>query len=141
MSREKKSPKRAEYRYLLTRDLGSLLTLEAPRRVLFCMLNPSTATAETDDRTIRRVIGSTSPETVFQIPGNAVPLHRNTHASSTTRGRREGQSLQVSWHARDAHDGPVPVDDNRRGRGTPACASRCSGCTAGAAAARPRSTA
>ena len=56
MNPETKSADCAEYRYLLTRDLRSLLTLEAPRRVLFCMLNPSTASADTDDPTIRRVI-------------------------------------------------------------------------------------
>lgn len=56
MSRETKSAERAKYRYLLTRDLGSLLTPEAQRRVLFYMLNLSTATPETAHPTIRRVI-------------------------------------------------------------------------------------
>ena len=67
MSGETKSANRAEYRYLLTRDLGSLLTLEAPRRVLFCMLNPSTATAETDDPTIRRVIRFAAREEATEL--------------------------------------------------------------------------
>jgi hypothetical protein len=39
------------YRYRLERDLGSR------RTVTFCLVNPSTATAETDDATIRRCIG------------------------------------------------------------------------------------
>ncbi len=72
MSRETKSAERAEYRYLLTRDLGSLLTLEAPRRVLFCMLNPSTATAETDDPTIRRVIRFAAREAASRWPSAVV---------------------------------------------------------------------
>ena len=67
MSRETKSADRAEYRYIYTRDLGSLLTLEAPRRVLFCMLNPSTATAETDDPTIRRVIQFAAREDATEL--------------------------------------------------------------------------
>ena len=52
----------ANYRYLLTRNLGSLFTTTSPRRVLFCMLNPSTATAEEDDPTIRRVVQFASRE-------------------------------------------------------------------------------
>ena len=67
-----KSAERVEYRYLLTRDLGSLLTLEAPRRVLFCMLNPSTATAETDDPTIRRVIRFAAREAASRCPSAVV---------------------------------------------------------------------
>lgn len=43
------------YRYELERRLGGLF--EAPRTVLFVMLNPSTADAETDDATIRRCKG------------------------------------------------------------------------------------
>ena len=67
MSRETKSADCAEYRYLLPRDLGSLLTLEAPRRVLFCMLNPSTATADTDDATIRRAIRFAAREEATEL--------------------------------------------------------------------------
>lgn len=40
------------YRYMLSRDTGNLLATDAT--VLFVMLNPSTADADTDDRTIRR---------------------------------------------------------------------------------------
>ena len=39
------------YRYLLTRELG------AERPLVICGLNPSTATAELDDQTIRKEIG------------------------------------------------------------------------------------
>ena len=48
-------PETASHRYLLTRDLRSLL-VPTPRRVLFCMLNPSTATAHEDDQSVRKVI-------------------------------------------------------------------------------------
>lgn len=48
--------RRAEYRYLLTRRLHPVLG-EPDRRLLFCMLNPSTADEENDDPTIRRCIG------------------------------------------------------------------------------------
>lgn len=41
------------YRYTLERDVGSLVS---SGRVLFVMLNPSTADASTDDPTIRRCI-------------------------------------------------------------------------------------
>lgn len=50
------------YRYTLTRTVGGLLwpiTQEHPT-VLWVMLNPSTADADTDDPTIRRCIGFTS---------------------------------------------------------------------------------
>lgn len=40
------------YRYVLRRSLGSILRWYRP--ILFIMLNPSTADAETDDPTIRR---------------------------------------------------------------------------------------
>lgn len=40
-----------KYRYTLSRDLG-----EPSKRVAFCMLNPSTATEDVDDPTIRRCI-------------------------------------------------------------------------------------
>ena len=45
-----------EYRYTLRRELASLPIL-FPKRVLFCALNPSTATATEDDPTVRRMIG------------------------------------------------------------------------------------
>lgn len=41
-----------KYRYVLRRSLGSVLRWHKP--ILFIMLNPSTADAETDDPTIRR---------------------------------------------------------------------------------------
>jgi hypothetical protein len=41
-----------KYRYVLRRSLGSILRWHKP--MLFIMLNPSTADAETDDPTIRR---------------------------------------------------------------------------------------
>lgn len=44
-----------KYRYRLTRAFGSLL--EGQKRILWVMLNPSTADHETDDATIRRCIG------------------------------------------------------------------------------------
>ncbi len=54
----------ASYRYTLSRDIGrhSPGLFEAgstpgPQRVLFCMLNPSTANDLTDDPTVRRCIG------------------------------------------------------------------------------------
>ena len=43
------------YRPKLKRDLGRLASSGAEQRVLFCMLNPSTADEETNDRTITRV--------------------------------------------------------------------------------------
>lgn len=43
------------YRYTLTRDWG-LSLVEGMRRMLFIMLNPSTATAEINDRTVVRCI-------------------------------------------------------------------------------------
>ncbi|MYH30453.1 MAG: DUF1643 domain-containing protein [Acidobacteria bacterium] len=45
-----------DYRYTLERDLGGLLA-PRPKHVLVCGLNPSTADAERDDPTSRRVIG------------------------------------------------------------------------------------
>ena len=45
------------YRYLLNRRLGPWLNGPRHRRVLVCMLNPSTADEHTDDPTIRRLIG------------------------------------------------------------------------------------
>ena len=49
------------YRYTLTRALQpSMLT--DPKRVLFCMLNPSTADAHSDDPTIRRCMGFAARE-------------------------------------------------------------------------------
>ena len=45
------------YRYGLGRRLELDLFSQAKRRVAFCMLNPSTATHDTDDPTIRRCIG------------------------------------------------------------------------------------
>lgn len=46
------------YRYLLTRELGGAASPRARERVAaFCGCNPSTATAETDDPTVRRDIG------------------------------------------------------------------------------------
>ena len=44
-----RTARRAEYRYLLTRDLGSLLTLETPPRVLFCMLDRDRDLRRPDD--------------------------------------------------------------------------------------------
>ena len=44
------------YRYRLHRDLGRVM-FGPGGTVLFCMLNPSTATATTDDPTIRRCMG------------------------------------------------------------------------------------
>lgn len=44
----------ATYRYTLTRDLGGLMPL---KRVVFVMLNPSTADQVEDDPTIRRCMG------------------------------------------------------------------------------------
>ena len=43
------------YRYTLERSLVSTLPLGAERRVLFCMLNPSTADEVVDDPTIKKV--------------------------------------------------------------------------------------
>lgn len=45
------------YRYTLERKLGRPRLSRAERRVLFCMLNPSTADDRTDDQTIRRLKG------------------------------------------------------------------------------------
>jgi hypothetical protein len=45
------------YRYTLERDLGRPLLKGPARRVLFVMLNPSTADATKDDPTIRRCAG------------------------------------------------------------------------------------
>ena len=43
------------YRYILSRELWNLLTASTGRRLLFCLLNPSTATAARDDPTSRRI--------------------------------------------------------------------------------------
>ena len=43
-----------EYRYSLMRDLGGLSLF--PKRVLFCALNPSTATDTENDPTVRRMM-------------------------------------------------------------------------------------
>ena len=48
------------YRYTLTRDLG--LAMKPKRPCLFVMLNPSTADALMDDRTIRRCKGFATRE-------------------------------------------------------------------------------
>lgn len=45
------------HRYLLVRDLGSMMSTGPPRTITFCMLNPSTADEGRDDPTIRRCIG------------------------------------------------------------------------------------
>lgn len=45
-----------EYRYTLRRELQAPPVL-FPKRILFCALNPSTATETEDDPTVRRMIG------------------------------------------------------------------------------------
>ena len=70
-----------EYRWTLERDLGNLLA-PAPKHVLVCGLNPSTAGAERDDPTSRRVIGFARREQATRL------TMVNVYAARTTDPRR-----------------------------------------------------
>lgn len=70
-----------EYRWTLERDLGDLLAA-TPKHVLVCGLNPSTANAERDDPTSRRVIGFARREQATRL------TMVNVYAARTTDPRR-----------------------------------------------------
>jgi hypothetical protein len=125
------------YRYLL----GRSLTLHSPaRRVCWLMLNPSTATADKDDATIRRCIGysiawgfnvlevvnlfalrSTDPRALASDADPVGPL--NDHAIELATARAEivvaawgsGQNIPV------VHQRARQVCEHLRGRGVVVC--------------------
>ena len=70
-----------EYRWTLERDLGDLLA-PAPKHVLVCGLNPSTADAEREDPTSRRVIGFARREQATRL------TMVNVYAARTTDPKR-----------------------------------------------------
>lgn len=60
------------YRYVLTRDVTPLASL--PTSLLWVMLNPSTADAETDDATVRKCLGFAKRWTVHGVPFQSMTI-------------------------------------------------------------------
>lgn len=85
------------YRYSLTRDWG--MTVSSRRRMLFIMLNPSTADHEVDDPTIRRCIGFAKREDCASV--QVVNLY-------AIRATNPNELLDMSFDA--AHGGRVQTE-------------------------------
>jgi len=81
MPRPPATTRSPSYRWTLERDLGDLLSPE-DRHVVLCGLNPSTADAERDDPTSRRVIGFARREQATRL------TMVNLYAARTTDPKR-----------------------------------------------------
>lgn len=80
------------YRYLLRRHVGAAL-FDSEERVVFVMLNPSTADATKDDPTIRRCLGFARREHSNSLTVVNLYAYRTPHPRRLAEARRAGVDI------------------------------------------------